>query len=212
MIKVPRLVWILGGAAVLAVVARTASAATGDVNSIVRYWASARQIPVAVLMAWIKRESNFRVREYNPEKSAIARWSCEVAGNPAKWGQNPDFGKAVEVCKRLGAGASVDSVLSSWTFGSYGLMQVSRITAAGHGYGYALPNSGLWDPNTNLKVGTAYIDRLRERLYPGRKQLTETEWSRVRAAYVGGPGVFSNNPSKATEIASQFLGTYKTYA
>lgn len=149
-------------------------------------WARERAIPAGVVLAWIKLESDFKPGSYNPEKGAMLRWSEEIATNPTKWGTNPDYPTAVKIYERLRAGESPGALASVWTFGSFGLMQVSRIAAAEIGYGYAARNWNLFDPSTNIQYGTAKIAKIRQALFPGRVTLTLDEWGLVRAAYVMG--------------------------
>lgn len=168
-------------------------------------------IPVRILAAWITRESNWKPREYNPESAAtMLAWSCEIADKPHRWANNPDYSKAVEVCRRLRAGDVASLVAPLWTFGSAGLMQVSRISASeSGGLPYDAPNDRLLDPAVNVAVGARVIAKRRERFYPGRTRLTDDEWGRVRAAYVGGPGILTQRPERAMEIARLFLDTLR---
>lgn len=164
-------------------------------------WAYRRQIPVDVLLTWASLESNFNPLEYNPEPSAIDSWSCEVAGKERLWGRNPRYADAVATCRgesgRWGAGVG---------WGSYGMLQVARIVATELGVlSGRSRHELLFDLDTNLNAGTAEINDRRRRLFPHRVVLTGTEWALVRAAYVGGPRIFSKNPSKAQEIAMKFL-------
>ncbi len=166
------------------------------------------QIPLPVLLAWVKRESDFDARRYNPEVGAMSRWACAIANDAAKWSRNPDYRQAVDYCARMQAGTSPESLKYDWAFGSRGLMQVSRITASGSGgYPYDAWNDGLYDPETNVKVGCKIIHALRSKLFPGQVELTADQWSKVRAAYVGGAGIFDKNPSKAESIARDYLAT-----
>lgn len=166
--------------------------------SLIAKWAKTRQIPADVLAAWIKLEADFSPKTYNPEPSAMKSWACEVADDPRTWSKNPDYENAVSVCAELRAGASPTAIGSRFLFGSYGLMQVARPFSPGHGYAAHLPNAGLFDPDTNLKVGTAEIESRRSRLYGIRKNLTDSEWSAVRAAYVMGTSGYLRDPNGAT--------------
>lgn len=177
-------------------------------------WAENQQIPTDVLLAWAKLESNFDRYEYNPERGVLQKWSCEVASD-ARWKVNPDYEKARRVCQLLSTGASPDSILAAdknlpfakkaWTFGSIGILQVSRRYSPGWGYAYAKPNAGLFDLETNLRVGTTQIAKKRQELFPGRVNLTDDEWSRVRAAYVMGVAGSLANPEGAALKQAKFL-------
>jgi hypothetical protein len=194
-----------------------ATATPGALRAILDRWARGRAIPIGVLLAWVKIESDFNSAEYNPERGVMQRWACEIAGNPGKWGANPDFGKAQRVCEALRSGrmtaaqiAAEDASLPSrerlWTFGSVGLMQVSRIASAEAGYAAALPNEGMFEPATNVRYGTAVINRKRAGMFPGeRGALSIEKWSLVRAAYVMGVAGAKRNPAGAREKQEKFF-------
>lgn len=164
-------------------------------------WSRKTQIPLDVLLTWAKLESNFRQDEYNPEPSAIESWACEIAHKPEIWGRNPNYADAVATCQgesgRWGPGIG---------FGSYGLLQVARIVAHELGVVPAqVANARLFDLQVNLRAGTAEILDRKRRLFPGRSTLSDLEWAWVRAAYVGGPRIFTKAPGRAGEIAGKFL-------
>ena len=214
---------VVGGALVLLGLATRRSSASGNGSAaglpslalpFMRYYSASWQqfhIPVPVLVAWTQRESGFKPREYNSESdSVMLAWSCEIASKD-KWRVNPDFSKVTRVCQLCQEG-KFDEARPLWTFGSAGLLQVAGIPAReSGGYPYGAPNSGLFDPETNIRVGSMVIAKRRERLYPGRLDLTDEEWARVRAAYVGGPGIFATKPEKAAKIAALFLETLRSY-
>ena len=172
-------------------------------------------VPVGVIVTFISLESGGDIWAYNPEKTAVAKWACEIASDP-KWKVNPDYGNAVAVCNRLrkdpgavdaiaaASKASVSYKEKAWKFGSFGLGQMSARTARAIGFAYARRNSDLFIPEVNIDLVAKLIARLRDTLYPGKKALSLFEWMRVRAAYVGGAGIFQKNPAKAQEIASIF--------
>ena len=152
-------------------------------------WAKERAIPLDVFLAWASLESGFNPREYNPEKGAMLRWAKEIVGKPERWGDNPDYGNAARALDILTAGGTPDDVVAKnlWSFGSWGMIQVSRITAAEIGVlPYRKSNALLWDVDLNLKAASLKISRSRAKLFPGTTTLTDSEWALVRAAYVMG--------------------------
>ncbi|MFH1690389.1 MAG: transglycosylase SLT domain-containing protein [Candidatus Eisenbacteria bacterium] len=169
-------------------------------------------VPAPVIVTFMKLESNFRPRSYNPEGvRAMKSWACDVAGDSARWGRCPDYEDALEVCRRLRDGASKSDVLRLWTFGSTGLLQVSAIAARMlGGMPYNAPNSRLFDPAYNIDKGTRIIAAKAQRLFPLVPHLSVQQWSRVRASYVGGHGIIAQNPNKADRIAARFLAMYTT--
>lgn len=177
--------------------------------------AARHQIPERVFSTWVSLESDWKANEYNPEPTALARWACEIA-NGAKWRKNPDYANAAEVCRAVTADPSqVERIASAsgrdvpydrkaWKFGSFGLAQLTAITARTDGFPYERSNRDLFDPETNLEYAGRKIARLRQKIFPGRTELSEAEWSKIRAGYVGGPGIFSKRPEKAEQIAMKF--------
>ncbi len=181
-----------------------------------RKWAQLREIPLDILLTWAKLESDFRPTLYNPERGRMKAWACAVASDPEKWAGNPHFERASRLCRELEAGTLTPAAVIAldqgkpfderlWTFGSTGMVQVSRITAAEVGYAPHLPNSGLLDVDTNLRLASAYIARLRARLFPGETHLTDAEWSEVRAVYVMGVAGSRRNPVSAQKKRVKFL-------
>jgi len=171
--------------------------------------AKLHEIPEAVILASIYRESRFNPNAYNPENlNAMKTWACLIAGDPRHWEWNPDYAKAVEVCRRLNAGESAAAVTALWTFGSAGLMQVMRIAASERGgIPYEAPNAILFDPVQNIQAGGNLLSYMRGRVYPGKRSLTTAQWGWVRAAYAGGPGILTQKPERAREIAQAFVET-----
>lgn len=179
--------------------------------SIASKWASKRKIPLDVLLSWMSLESGFNKGSYNPEAGAMQKWACQIA-NDSKFASNPEYAKAKQVCQLLTSGVKTGATLASddkskafesklWTFGSVGLMQVSRIASANNGYAASRRNSGMFDPDTNIMVGTQVIASLRESIYGGKADLSWLEWSLVRAAYVMGAGGLKTRLSKGTQAA-----------
>lgn len=216
------LLWITGGVAALAVyfLARGkpgGAPAVGAVGSaalrkLVEPHAKAQSIPVEVVLAWITLESGGNPNAYNPEASALKKWASAIAGDVATWGANPDFAKAGIVQRMLTNGTPPAEIAAAskasmpfkdrlWTFGSSGLMQVSRITAVAAGYPADKPNAGLFDPETNVRVGTNVIASLRKSIYPGKTDLSVFQWSIVRAGYVLGAGGVKSRLAQATEAS-----------
>jgi hypothetical protein len=173
-------------------------------------------VPSDVLTLFVALESSFREDEYNPEPSGIIPWSKHIATNE-KWKANPDYANAVSVYKQVsadpslvskiakGSGVDVPYIQKLWKFGSFGLGQVSAITARDRGFPYERSNADLFKPGVNLPLAARHIAALRKAIYPDRENLTMAEWSRVRAAYVGGRGILTSNPSRANEIATLFV-------
>lgn len=185
--------------------------------------ARSQGIPERIIAAWAMQESSWKPNEYNAEPTAMARWACEIAGNK-KWAVNPDFGNAVQVCETLRRDPSKARAIAeaskpgipyeqkAFKFGSFGLMQLTAISARTDGFPYSASNRELLNPKVNLDLACKKIARLRDRLYPGRRDLSEHEWSQVRAAYVGGPGVFDKAPETAARIAAKFRERLATTA
>jgi soluble lytic murein transglycosylase-like protein len=171
-------------------------------------------VPESVLVTFLSLESSFKSDAYNPEVTAMKRWACQIAAEP-RFRANPDYGNAASVCQTLTRDPGQAQLLAaqsksapyaekSWKWGSFGLGQMSALTARTVGYPYEASNEDLFDPATNVELVARLLANLRKRLYPGRVQLSTPEWARVRAAYVGGPGIFQKAPGKAAEIASTF--------
>jgi hypothetical protein len=136
---------------------------------------------------------------------------------------NPDFSNAVGVCKMLKENPGRLDALAKgskkvpykdklWKFGSFGLGQISAITARGLGFSHARSNEDLFIPEVNIDLVAKLLAKLKKQIYPGRPTLSMNEWSRVRAAYVGGPGILKTGPTKVAEIASRFLDKAKELA
>ena len=182
----------------------------------------ARGVPVDVALAFAFRESKFQPTAYNPEPGAMAVWAEKIATRPQKWGANPEFVKAKEVHRRLEAGEATGKDIAAadkgkpfaeklWTFGSVGIMQVTRISADAAGYVAARPNAGLFDPATNIAAGVGEIAIWRSIMFKGREpgELDDEDWATVRAAYVMGGGNVAKYPEKAEEKRVLFRSALK---
>lgn len=209
--------WILGGVAGIFLFFRmrkkppalmTGSVSTAALAKLVAPFAEQHKIPVSVVVTWIMLESGGNPNAYNPEANALAKWSETIAGNQ-KWAANPEWEKVGIVRRMLAAGTTAKEIASAsaaskpykdrlWTFGSSGLMQVSRIAAEGAGFPASEPNQKLFDPTTNVKIGTQVIANLRKSIYPGKTELSTFQWSIVRAGYVLGAGGVKSRLAEST--------------
>lgn len=211
--------WVLGGVAGIFLFFRmrkkpptlaTGSVSTAALAKLVTPFADQHKIPVSVVVTWIMLESSGNPNAYNPEQGALAKWSEQIAGNQ-KWAANPEWEKVGIVRRMLAAGTTAKEIAAAsaasipykdrlWTFGSSGLMQVSRIAAEGAGFPASESNQKLFDPTTNVKIGTQVIANLRKSIYPGKTELSTFQWSIVRAGYVlGAAGVKTRLAQSTTD-------------
>jgi hypothetical protein len=174
-------------------------------------------IPEWVLATFVKLESGGNPSAYNPEAGAMRRWADLITGD-SRWKSNPDYHNVVQALAQLKAGVTAQQLAAqskstspfsswAWKFGSFGLGQMSSVTARDMGYPHSASNEGLFDPDTNLKYVAKLISKLANHkniiAALGHRPSSKEDWSVVRAAYVGGPGGVGSSGVRSDLVANQ---------
>ena len=125
------------------------------------------------------------IRRFDRRSGAVASTSCRTLPTPNRY--RVPYSRTISRASRVYGIpepliAAVIKCESNWNYrarskaNAWGLMQVLPQTARGT---FGIPPSYLWDPDINIKVGTAYLRLLANR-YNGKT-------STVIAAYNAGP-------------------------